>query len=341
MSAVEVISATGGLEVYSPFRARVAEIIEANKSMVFDYSTVKGQQEARSYVHTLRLSKKPIEDCRVQAKAKSLEYGRKVDAEGKQLIGLLDDMIEHHMRPIREAEEREAARIADITAQMDYLRTLTGHAAMPPDELRSLMTKLHAVLVDEAFGEFQDEAKAFKAEQLAALSRALTDSEQRIARDAELEKLREEAAARERQDRERQIADEAASAAKAKAEADAERARLEVERRAQAEKDAAEARERAERERAERAEAEVKEARERADRAAQDAVENERKEAADKAAREQAEQAAREADIEHKRAINNEVLADLMEHAGVSEQTAKMVIVALFSGRVRNIKISY
>lgn len=330
MSAVEVIPASGGLEVYSPFRARVAEIIEANKSVVFDYSTNKGQQEARSYVHTLRLSKKPIEDCRVRAKAESLEYGRKVDAEGKQLIGLLDDMIEHHMRPIREAEEREAQRLADIAAQMDFIRSLTGNSGMAPDELRALLGKLHAVIVDDSYGEFEDEAKGLKSEQLQALSSALTDADKRVANEAELAKLRQEAAEREQRDREAQIARDAA-----------DKARADAEQRAATEKAAAEARERAEHERAERAEAEAKLARERADRAAQDAEERVRREAAQQAERERAELAAREADIEHKRVINNEVLADLMEHAGVSDQTAKMVIVALFSGRVRHIKVVY
>lgn len=330
MSAVEVIPASGGLEVYSPFRARVAEIIEANRSVVFDYSTNKGQQEARSYVHALRLSKKPIEDCRVKEKAESLEYGRRVDAEAKQLIGLLDDMIEHHMRPIREAEEREAQRIADITAQMDFIRSLTGHSGMSPDELRALLAKLHAVVVDDAFGEFEGEAKGLKSAQLQALSSALTDADKRVANEAELTRLRQEAAEREQRDREAQIARDAA-----------DKARADAEQRAAAEKAAAEARERAEHERAERAEADARLARERADRAAQDAEERVRREVAQKAERERAEQEAREADIEHKRVINNEVLTDLMEHAGVSDQTAKMVIVALFSGRVRHIKVVY
>lgn len=52
------------------------------------------------------------------------------------------------------------------------------------------------------------------------------------------------------------------------------------------------------------------------------------------------EQARREDDTEHKRQVNNEILADLTD-SGIDDNSAKKMIALIVKGLVRNIKITY
>ena len=68
----------------------------------------------------------------------------------------------------------------------------------------------------------------------------------------------------------------------------------------------------------------------------------EARQAAEQAQREQAaEQARREADVQHKRAINTAAMRALVEHAGLTDEQAKAVIVAIARGQVGNVSIRY
>lgn len=337
MNTEVILNADNGLAIYSPFRARVAGIVAQNKAMVFDYASPKGQKEARSYVNTLRLTKKPIDDCRVKAKADSLEYGRRVDGEAKMLIGIIDGMIDQHMRPIIEIEAREAQRVAAIRAQIDFIGSIHATAMDSPDVIRAEQARLSAVVIDDSLAEFEAEACTVYEAKHEELDVALRGAIDREERDAEILVLRAESAARAQSDRDRAIADQAI----AKARIEAERAAQDAERLAIAEKEAAQARERAEKARADRAEADAAAAMASSQRAAHDAVERERLERAAQEAAETAASAVREADIEHRRAINCAIADALCKHAGLARNEAKSVTVALFSGKIPHITVSY
>lgn len=319
-----------GLAVFDPHRARLAEIEREEATLVFDYETKEGEKAARSHVHTLRLSKKPVDDVRKAEKAASLEYGRKVDSEGNAIIDALDRMIDRHVKPLAEKEQCETSRIEAHRLIIEYIRSIQGDATQPSEFLAAQCKILSAIVVDESLEEFRDEAAITYAERSTALQTAYQAAVKREQEETELAALRAEKVKRDQQDRDAQLAREAE-----------DRGRIAAETAAKTQQVAIEAREKAASERAERAEAEARLAQERAARAAQDAREQAEREAKAVADKTALEQARREADIEHKKAINYEVLADLIEFAGVSEKTGKMVVAALFSGRVRHVKATY
>lgn len=345
MSAAEqeVLKATdGGIAAYSEFRAQLATLRAENSALVFDYADPKGNKEARSHIHKLRRTKGAVESARKTEKAASLEYGRKVDAEAKDIIGEIESMIDVHERPILEIEEREEARKQAILNRIGAIcRFLEVPVGLSADAYREALAELDALPVDESLDESMAAGVKHKKDATAHLSALLADAEKREAEAAELARLRAEAAAREQAEREQRIAEEAAAKAKADAEAAAERGRLQAEAAAKREQEAAAARERTERERAERAEAEAKAAQERAARAAQEAVERERREAA---AREEAERAAatkREADKAHRAKINGAAVDALMDGADLSREQAEAVVTMIAKRQVPAVTISY
>lgn len=160
--------------------------------------------------------------------------------------------------------------------------------------------------------------------QIAQQAKALEDQQQ-AERDRQ---IAEQATAKEREAGERKIM---------QAKLDAERAEQErqaAEDRAKAaEREAIEAKANADRER----EASAERARQAAEQAAQQ--ERDRQEAEQRAAA--AEQAKRDADKEHRKTINNKAVNDLTQHAGLTVDQAKAVVLAVFKQQISNITITY
>lgn len=334
MSATEevVLKETTGIEAYSEFRAQLATLRAENSALVFDYADEKGNKEARSHIHKLRRTKGAVEAARKTEKQASLDYGRRVDSEAKEIIEQIDEMIEVHERPIKEIEEREAARKQAILEKMAALSVfLEAPDTLSAVELSAKLETLVAYVVDESFDESMAAATKLRNEGLEHLRVALETATSREAEAAELARLRAEEAARQQAERERRIAEEAAAKAKAEAEAAAKR-----------EQEAAEARERAERERADRAVADAKAAEERAARAAQEAVERERREAAAKAKAEQEAAAKREKDRAHRASINGAAAAALVEGASfLTREQAEAIVVLIAKKMVPAVSIAY
>lgn len=127
----------------------------------------------------------------------------------------------------------------------------------------------------------------------------------------------------------------------------AEQARIDAERKALAEIEAAARREAEAKAATERAEREKQEALERAEREKQAAIEAERRkaEAAEQARlaeiqRQKDEEIKRRADIDHRKRINNESLQELIK-TGISEECAMNCIKAIASGKTTHLKIIY
>ena len=348
----ELLPPEHALDVYRPFYTELAKLKQNTLTLAFDYASKDGLKDAKSYVFALRKSRKPMKDAHDRAKVDHLEFIRRVDGQYNELDAKLDEIIEIVDGPIKAAEAREAERVAGHRQVIDYIASLEVTPGMSSDDVATLCGRLAAAVVDESLEEFRDEAAVLYAQQSTALQAAHAAAVKREAEEAELAALRAEKAARDQRDHEARIAQEAADRARSEAEAAAERGRIMQEISARAEREASEAREKAERARAERAEAETaaaiesaaraqREAEERAAKAIRDTEERLRLEAEQRSVALKLEEDRRAADVEHNRVVNNEILADLIQFAGVSEQTGKMVVVALFSGKVRNIRITY
>jgi hypothetical protein len=224
---------------------------------------------------------------------------------------------------LAEAQAREEAEAEAERQRQEQQRIRAEQEAR---ERREREERIAAAAAERAREEA--EAKARAEAELAERER------QRLLAEADERRRRELHAAEERREREAQ---EAADKARREQEA--------IEAKARAEREAAEAARRAEEQarreaerRAAQAEADRKAAEHRAEEAA--AAERRRIEAEQVEQRRQAE--AREADRRHRAKINGEARDDLIgKIAGITEEVATAVVIAIARGEVRHIRVSY
>ncbi|HCF2628575.1 hypothetical protein [Pseudomonas aeruginosa] len=323
-TALQVYSAANGLD---PFLAKIREEIDG---FVPDVSTRKGRDAIASIAYKVARSKTALDNVGKELVAELKEVPKKIDAERKRMRDLLDSWQAEVRSPLTEWEEAEAARVARHQGEIDKINLRLECRDLDSIELKANIAWLEGLAISEAWEEFEAEAARAKDKALIALREALVAREKFEAEQAELERLRAEAAAREQKEREERIAREAA-----------EQARRQEEAKAQAERDAAVRREAEAQAAAERRELELKIAAERAEREAIEAKQRaERKRQADEQARIEREAAAREADKAHKKAINNKALAALIA-GGMPEECAKQAITLIAQRKVPHITINY
>ena len=314
-----------GIAVYNEFRAQLSTLQEENAKTIFQYADPKGNAAARSYVYKLRQTKAAVDRARKEEKAASLEYGRRVDAEAKEIMEAIESMIDVHQRPLDEIEQREKDRVAGIRARIAEIARFEECRGYGSEDLKMGIATLKQIVIDASFAEFQPEAALQRDTSIRAQEAELAVALQREAEQAELARLRQEAAEREQKEREDRIRRE-----------EAERVQREADAKAKAEREASERRERELREAAERSEKERIAAEQRAEDAARQERERVQREADAKAA----EDARREADRMHQAAIHAGIIAALGP-LGIGEELAKSMIIAIRGGAVPNLKIIY
>lgn len=220
----------------SEIRPIVENFIEINKNTVFDYEDKAGNKAARSHVAMLRKAKAPINDTHKRMTEEAKRFKDAADKDRRELIKIIDEMIEVHAEPIRIVQEKEDAEIK---------RQLIEHEI---SECWDMAHAMNAMFDRQKELERQAEEQArIAAEQEAEQRRIQIEKEKREAaeRAAEEARLAEQARAAR--------AIEEAREAERRAKEDAERKIKEAEERAAREKAEAEARAKAERERAEAA----------------------------------------------------------------------------------------
>lgn len=325
------------IAVYDEFRSQLTELKQLNSSLVFNYEDKQGNKDARSHVYKLRRTKAAVDKARAAEKAASLEYGKRVDAEAKEIVAQIEAMIDVHQKPLDEIETREKARVEAIQARITSIaNTPNKCAGLSATEIAEALSGLKALTVDEIFGEFQLEAMQAHSGAIKALEEMHAAALHREEEARELERLRKEQAEREQKEREERIAAEAA-----------DKARREEEAKAQAEKHAAERRElqlKLEKEQAEKArlEAEQRAEQEKKDSEAKAARAVEEERARVKAAEEAkaAEDAKREADRQHQETIHAEIAAAMIAR-GACVDVAESLILAIRHGKIPHLKIAY
>jgi len=354
---MEVLNKESAVAEYRPFYAQLVDLEQKNATLVFDYESPKGNKEARSHVHALRQTKGALERTRKEAKAESLRIGRAIDAEASEINARIEAMIGVHQEALEAIEQREKQRVADLAERLANLRT-TGAAASTAAQLAEVIATLEPLVIGDDWQEYKAPALEVKDDLLRQLRLRHAEYVADEAKEAELARLRAEAAERERLEREAAIV----RAAEERARAEAARAAQEAEARAAAEREAAarrelelklaaetaerrrvEAEQRAEQERidaAARAEREAKEAAERAERQAAEAVRREQERVAAEQAAAAAELARREANKAHKGRVNRAALTALVA-GGLTEECAKQCITLIASGKVPAVSIAY
>lgn len=346
-----------GLDVY------LEKIRELAKE-VPDVTTQKGRDRIGSLARSVGSSKKAIEEPG-RAYLKHLkELPKEVEAELRRFVTECDTIRDAILKPRVEWEQAEESRKNALQQRLKDLRALGDVIGadgnyLPSVDIQARISQAKAVSLDDSWEEVAAEAGVAKDATIQKLESAFIISKKREDQAAELERLRVEAEEKARVEREEKLKREAAEAARLEAEQksqaereaaarrelelkmqaeQADRARVEAEQRAEREKK--EAAERAEREKQAAIDAEKRRAQEEADRILREA---EAREAARIAEQQRiaAEEAARAADVKHRKIVGTEIVTALLAHTSLNREQAIEVLTALKDGLITRANINY
>jgi colicin import membrane protein len=315
-----------------------------------DLTTERGRKAIASLAYKVARTKTAIDDAGKAMNEEARARINAVDESRREIRQQLDALKDEVRKPLTEWEAAEEARVDRCQQTITLLResAVVGFEETA-EEVRKRLDHIGGLTFsEEEHGGYLPQLETLLEQTTATLESAIA----RLAREederAELERLRAEAAERERQDRERREAEESErlrlEQARAAEEARERAEEQERQRIAAAEKAAEDrARQEAERVHAEALAAERRRADE-AERAAQAERERiaredaERKAAAD---REAAEQARRDADRAHRGKIMGVAKEAIMEAGEVDEAAAKRIVLAVAAGSIPNISIRF
>lgn len=326
-------------KTYSEFYQRIKEELDAHQP---DITTAKGRGEIASLAYKVTRTKTAIDAAGKKLNEDARAKINAVDAQRRKIREELDLLAETVRKPLTDWETAEKEREDIANSQLSHIIELSRPGFdEPSDEIKARLADLMAMHLDpeihlDNYDDNREKLEAAIASMNAEYNRALKAE----ADAAELARLRAEQEARdqaeaeakraeEQAERDRIAREKAEAEYKANVEREAERARL-----AEAEKARIE-RERIEREAAAKiaaAEAEARAVKEKAER-----EERERQEAIERTRR---EEAARQADREHRGKIMRDAKEAIMEH-GPDEDTAKKIVLAIVAGEIPNTRIIF
>lgn len=304
-----VIRADNQLTIYAPILQQLAEISELNNSLVFDYSSKKGEKEARSHVYKLKRFKTQAETVRKAATAEARAYTDLVNKTGKSVLEKIEQMIAVHMAPIEAKEAREAERRRNIESEIQRIRDLFIDDFMTSQQAKEALQKANNLVIDESFyQEYSQTANQSKADVILKLQSHI-----------------ETAIAREKAAEEAFKAKEAARIAAIELQA-----QKDAQAKAQAAIDEAKRNEALALEKANQAIREAELAKQKAEQALE----------AEKQKQLMIEQK-RAQDIEHRRKVNWSAVNALVCEVPMSEDMAKEVVKCIIGNKIPNVSLKY
>ncbi|MEG8385761.1 hypothetical protein [Klebsiella quasipneumoniae] len=328
------------------------EKIRAGVNEVPDLSTAKGRARIASLAAQVSRSKTAVEKPGRDYLKRLKEQPKVVEAELRRFVTECDQLRDEVRRPLTEWEDAEKARTEALQQRLVDLRALadvidTAGNYLPSADIQARILEAKSVELDDSWQERAAEAGVAKDSTIQKLEASLVIAQKREHEAAELDRLRKEAEEKARLEREENIRREAAEQAKRDAEA---KAQAEIDAAARRESEARAATERAEREKIEAQQKAEREAKAAAEKAEQEknaaiAAERRRQEEAESARlaeqkRIAEEEARRAADKEHRRSINRQAIADLIE-SGLTQEMAEKALIAIASGKVSAVSIKY
>ncbi|MGK1109017.1 hypothetical protein ACRE7X_11130 [Klebsiella pneumoniae] len=328
------------------------EKIRAGVNEVPDLSTAKGRARIASLAAQVSRSKTAVEKPGRDYLKRLKEQPKVVEAELRRFVTECDQLRDEVRRPLTEWEEAEKARTEALQQRLVDLRALsdvidTAGNYLPSADIQARILEAKSVVLDDSWQERAAEAGVAKDSTIQQLEASLVIAQKREHEAAELDRLRKEAEEKAHLEREENIRREAAEQAKRDAEA---KAQAEIDAAARRESEARAATERAEREKIEAQQKAEREAKAAAEKAEQEknaaiAAERRRQEEAESARlaeqkRIAEEEARRAADKEHRRSINRQAIADLIE-SGLTQEMAEKALIAIASGKVSAVSIKY
>ncbi|HHL6782428.1 TPA: hypothetical protein ACQ8WL_003793 [Klebsiella pneumoniae] len=298
------------------------------RSLVPDVTTKKGRDAIASMAHKVARSKTYIDNAGKDLVAELKALPKQIDESRRVVRERLDALKDEVRRPLTEWEAEQERIKAEEAMNALHAEAL----AMNEEFDRLLAARIEsdhemALLMNDAFDREQAN-KAAEAER------------QRIAREEEIKRQAEEKAKREAAEQAQREIDAAAAREREAilAKERAERERIEAQQRA--EREQREAAERAEREKQAAVEAERRKAQEEADRIRREAEQREQARLAEEK-RKADEQARREADVKHRKAVGTEIVKALLANTSLTRDQAIEVLTAVKDGRIAHTGISY
>ncbi|ABS68909.1 conserved hypothetical protein [Xanthobacter versatilis] len=324
--ALSVFTTAGAID---PFLSKVRGEIDA---FTADVSTAKGRKDIASFAAKISKVKVYLDDeVGKTLAAEQKEIPKKIDACRKHVRDTLETWRDEVRKPLTGWENAEKERVQAherAILRLDQLADM-GKQNVAVDALQLALAEVEAVVVGPKCEEYEAAYAKAKDSAVQALTTGIAARQRYEAEQAELAELRRLAEERAKKDREEQIAREAAERAKRVAEEQAQAAVRRAEEAAQREREAAERREQ-----------DLKRAAEDAERRAAEAEENARLRQEQEKAAETAEAKRREQDKEHRRAVNVAALNALVA-GGVPEGAAKTALRRIIAGEIPNISIKY
>lgn len=298
------------------------------RSLVPDVTTKKGRDAIASMAHKVARSKTYIDNAGKDLVAELKALPKQIDESRRVVRERLDALKDEVRRPLTEWEAEQARIAAEKAAEEERMR-IEAEEKAALEALKKQIEADHemALLMNDAFDRDQAEKKA-EAER------------QRIAHEEEIKRQAEEKAKREAAEKAQREIDAAAAREREAilAKERAERERIEAQQRA--EREQREAAERAEREKQAAVEAERRKAQEEADRIRREAEQREQARLAEEK-RKADEQARREADVKHRKAVGTEIVKALLANTSLTRDQAIEVLTAVKDGRIPHTGISY
>ncbi|MEQ9887639.1 hypothetical protein ABRP55_13930 [Pectobacterium zantedeschiae] len=325
----------GGLD---QFLAQIREAVNE----VPDLSTKKGRDRVASLAASVSRSKTAVEKPGRDYLRRLKEAVKPAEAELKRFVDACDTLRDEVREPLTEFEDAEKARIAALNGRLEALRgsgvVLDAFGKLlSTEEITDRLSVAKETAIDDSWQELTAEAGVAKDAVIVKLEAALVEAQKRDAEAAELERLRKEQAEAAQRQREERIRRDAEESARRQAEAEAQARIDEANRLANEQRLALEESER----RRVAAEQKAEQDRINAENEKQAAIDAERlrKQQAEQARQAEVkrladEEAARAANVEHRRTVNRQFIGDLMEHANLTEEQAKLVLTAIVLGKV-------
>jgi len=346
----------------------IKEIEDKAKAHVPDLTTAKGRAAIKSNAYAVKRSKTFLDGLGKDLVKPLKEQAKHVDAERKRMRDTLDTLNTELIEPLTTWEEEEEKRKRAIGEKIELiigLQFFEAESTPSADDIRDRLNTLNEIIIDESYQEMSDVAEVEKVEAIKILELKLEAQVKYEADQAELARLKAEAAERERLDAERKAKEEEERKAqeaeearmKAAAEAKAKAEQEEKDRLAREEQIRKDAEEKAKREAEELAKAKAEQVererlqaikdKEDAERRAEEAAQAER----DKIAKEKEEKEAadkkRREDEAHRERIETDIEEDInraLSHFGNdlgNVDVADAILDAMINGKIRHTEIKY
>jgi len=278
----------------------------------------------------------------------------------KYIEDFCNDLRDRVRKPLTDFEASEKIRIKELNEKIEIIINMVDFHEITPDSdiIADRLKTLNAIIIDESYAEKTEQAQTEKDSAIKIIELKLEAQLKYEADQAELARLKAEAAERERLDAERKAKEEEERKAKeaeearikAEAEAKAKAEQEEKDRLAREEQIRKEAEEKAKREAEEIAKAKAEQVererlqaikdKEDAERRAEEAAQAER----DKIVREKAEQEAadkkRREDEAHRESIELDIFMDILS-AGFDESVSQGIVNLIKDGKIRHTEIKY